>query len=178
MLNQKSSSHNLKTPTRTHSCDRHFRHPKVRGKARRALKRLRTIAFILLRELERKLPAHVLKELAEQFALYQRVLEQSPKDKNKIYSLHEPDIYCVGKGKDHKPYEYGRKASVVSTLKGKIIIGVVSHDEHVHDSKTLAPALTHAHQHRTTLIDLAVVDRGYRGSQQYFDTEVLLPKPP
>jgi len=110
--------------------------------------------------------------------LYQRVLNQSPKDKNKIYSLHEPDVYCVGKGKDHKPYEYGSKASVVSTLKSKIIIGVVSHDVHVHDPKTLEPALTHAHQHRETPIDLAVVDRGYRGAQQYVDTEVLLPKPP
>ena len=36
-------------------------------------------------------------------------------DKNKGYSLHEPDVYCVGKRKDHKPYEYGRKASVVAT---------------------------------------------------------------
>ena len=54
----------------------------------------------------------------------------------------------------------------------------MSHDVHVHDPKTLEPALTHAHQHRETPIDLAVVDRGYRGAQQYVDTEVLLPKPP
>jgi IS5 family transposase len=46
---------------------------------------------------------------------YQQVLAQQPKDKNKIYSLHEPDIYVIAKGKDHKQYEYGNKVSIVST---------------------------------------------------------------
>ncbi|EWH09815.1 transposase IS4 family protein [Catenovulum agarivorans DS-2] len=112
------------------------------------------------------------------FELYQKVLAQTPKDKNKIYSLHEPGVYCVGKGKDHKAYGYGRKASIVSTLKGNIIIGAVSHDEHTHDSKTLAPTLEHANQHRKSDIELAVVDRGYRGAQQYVDADVLLPSAP
>jgi hypothetical protein len=40
---------------------------------------------------------------------YQQVLAQQPKDKNKIYSLHEPDVYVIAKGKDHKQYEYGNK---------------------------------------------------------------------
>ena len=157
---------------------RHFRHVKRRGKAKRALKRLRTIAGILLRELQRKLPARVLAREAERFSLYEKVLNQQPKDKHKIYSLHEPDVYCVGKGKDHKPYEYGRKASVVSTLKSQVIVGIESHDEHIHDSKTLKPALDAAHRHRQTGIKLAVVDRGYRGAKQYVEAEVLLPGEP
>jgi IS5 family transposase len=45
---------------------------------------------------------------------YQQVLAQQPKDKNKIYSLHEPDVYVIAKGKDHKQYEYGNKVSIVS----------------------------------------------------------------
>ena len=153
---------------------RHFRHPKVRGKARRALKRLRTIAGALLRELQRKLPEQILSEEKENFVLYEKVLAQQPKDKNKIYSLHEPGVYCVGKGKDHKPYEYGRKASVVSTLEGQVIIGVASHDDNIHDSKTLESALKHARQHRKSPIAMAIVDRGYRGAQQYVCEEVLL----
>ena len=84
---------------------RHFRHVKRRSKATKALKRLRTIAGILMRELTRKLPASVLAEQADRFALYQRVIDQRRKDKNKVYSLHESDVYCVAKGKDHKPYE-------------------------------------------------------------------------
>ncbi len=157
---------------------RHFRHPQRRGQARRALKRLRTIASILLRELQRIFPKDVLAREAERFALYERVLAQQTKDKNKVYSLHEPGVYCVGKGKDHKPYEYGRKASVVSTQGSHSIIGVASHDTHVHDSKTLAEALACAHRQRHSAIELAVVDRGYRGAKSKVDTEVLLPGPP
>ena len=157
---------------------RHFRHVKRRSKAKKALKRLRTIAGILLRELQRKLPKVVLEREAEHFALYEKVLAQQPKDKNKIYSLHEPAVYCVGKGKDHKPYEYGRKASVVSTLKRQVIVGVESHDEHLHDSKTLKSALAVADRMRQTEIELAVVDRGYRGAKKPVDIDVLLPSPP
>ena len=157
---------------------RHFRHVKRRGKAKKALKRLRTIAGILLRELQRKLPQNVMHAEAERFALYERVLAQKPKDKHKIYSLHEPDIYCVGKGKDHKPYEYGRKASVVSTLDSQVIIGVASHDEHEHDSKTLKTALNEAMSFRESSIELAVVDRGYRGAKKTVTAEVLLPSVP
>ncbi len=105
-------------------------------------------------------------------------MSQQPKDRNKVYSLHDPAVYCVGKGKDHKAYEYGRKASVVATKESQVIVGVVSHDEHDHDSKTLKAALTEAHTHRETSIRLAVVDRGYRGAKNKVDCEVLLPGPP
>ncbi|MFQ5469724.1 MAG: IS5 family transposase [Gammaproteobacteria bacterium] len=159
-------------------CCRHFRHVKRRGKARKALKRLRTIAGILLRELQRKLPVTTLEEETERFALYERVLSQKPKDKNKVYSLHEPGVYCVGKGKDHKPYEYGRKASVVTTLKSQVIVGVASHDEHEHDSKTLQTALTATEDFRGSTIEMAIVDRGYRGAKKRVTVEVLLPGAP
>jgi len=159
---------------------RHFRHVKRRSKAKKALKRLRTIAGVLLRELQRKLPATIREQEAERFILYQRVIDQRPKDKNKVYSLHESNVYCVGKGKDHKQYEYGRKASIVSTKNSNIIVGVASHDEHVHDSKTLKAALESAHEHRDKPIKLAVVDRGYRGAKKHIpaDIEILLPSPP
>jgi len=157
---------------------RHFRHTKRRSKAKKALKRLRTIAGILLRELQRKLPEAILEQEAERFALYERVLTQQPKDKNKVYSLHEPDIYCVGKGKDHKPFEYGRKASIVSTLNSQVIVGVESHAQHEHDSKTLKGALAQAQQHRAKPIKTAVVDRGYRGAKKHVEVEVLLPSTP
>lgn len=157
---------------------RHFRHVKRRSKAKKALKRLRTIAGVLLRELQRQLPEAILKKEAENFEMYERVLAQQPKDKNKIYSLHEPQVYCVGKGKDHKPYEYGTKASVVSTLNSKIIVGVASHPVHEHDSKTLKAALSHAESCRQKPIETSVVDRGYRGSKRSVEAEVILPSAP
>lgn len=55
---------------------RHFRHAAKRAKAKRALKRLRTIAGILIRELRRQLPQHCLFERYQQdFLLYERVLK-------------------------------------------------------------------------------------------------------
>ena len=35
----------------------------------------------------------------------------------KVYSLHAPEVECIGKGKAHKPYEFGVKVSVATTLK-------------------------------------------------------------
>jgi IS5 family transposase len=157
---------------------RNFRHPKLRKQAKKAIRRLRTIAGTLLRELQRKLPQNILQEQQENFEIYEKVLAQKIKDKNKIYSLHEPDIYCISKGKDHKPYEYGRKASVVTTLKNQIIVGVVSHDTNIHDSKTLKPALDAAEKNLQNPITSAVVDRGYKGAKQYVDAEVIIPSKP
>ena len=61
--------------------------------------------------------------------MYIRVLLQEKNTKNKIYSLHEIDAYAVNKGKDHKGYEYGTKASVVTTKNSGIIVGVSAHRE-------------------------------------------------
>ena len=72
-----------------------------------------------MRELIRQLPSSVVAEQTESFELYQRVIDHHRTSKNKVYSLHESDVYCVGKGKDHKKYEYGRKASVVSIKDNK-----------------------------------------------------------
>ena len=153
---------------------RHFRHVKKRKKAVKAVKRLRTIAKILIRELRRKLPCYCLFERYQKdFLFYERVLNQQPKDKNKIYSLHEPQVYCIAKGKDHKQYEYGTKASIVSTAQDGIILAVQSHEENIHDSKTLRSVIDHAHQVRKKPIAEAVCDRGYIGVNQVGETAII-----
>ena len=157
---------------------RFFRHVKKRASARKAVKRLRTIAGILLRELNRKLEADQRAFYQSDFELFERVLKQRQHDSNKLYSLHEPQIYCVAKGKDHKPYEYGTKASIVSTAKGGIILSAVSHPHNIHDSKTLQTVLAKASECRKTMIKQAVCDRGYRGVTRVNGVEIVLPKPP
>jgi len=158
---------------------RHFRHPKRRSPAKKALKRLRTIAGVLIRELRRRLPGYALFECYQKdFLLYERVLRQQPKDKNKIYSLHEPDVYCIGKGKDHKPYEYGNKVSVAATSKTNIIVGVVSHECNIHDNHSLPEVLDHIKTSRGKVVKEAVCDRGYRGRKKFGETKVILPSPP
>ena len=82
---------------------RFFRHPKKIKKARASMKRLRTIAKTILRDIDRKIGDDNFKvheKYASKFYLYMRVLLQEKHSKNKIYSLHETDAYAVNKGKD------------------------------------------------------------------------------
>lgn len=155
---------------------RYYRHVKKRAKAKRALKRLRTIAGVLMRELRRELPQCCLFEhYQKDFLLYERILKQKIKDTHKIYSLHEPQVYCIGKGKDHKQYEYGSKASIASTAKGNLIVGVVSHEQNLHDSHTLPEILHHVETSRGKAAKQAVCNRGYRGKHEVNGTQIVLP---
>ena len=158
---------------------RHFRHAKRRSKAKKALKRLRTIAHALIRELRRTLPKCDLFERHQKdFLFYERVLTQQPKDTDKIYSLHEPGVYCVAKGKDHKPYEYGNKVSIATTAKSNVIVGVASHETNVFDGHTLPDILRSVEASRGKPAKTAVCDQGYRGTKAVGETLIILPSPP
>jgi len=156
---------------------RFFRHPRKRKKARAAMKRLKTIAKTILRDLDRnfKNTISLHDKYAERFYLYMRILLQEKNTPNKIYSLHEPHAYAVGKGKDHKQWEYGTKASVVTTKKSGVIIGVSSHDKNEHDSKTLEAALFSAQSNTTKPIKEAICDRGYRGKKEVLGITISIP---
>ncbi len=148
---------------------RFFKHPKKIKKAKGSMKRLRTIAKTLLRDIDRKfgdnLDLH--NKYSEKFYLYMRVLLQEKTTKNKIYSLHETDAYAVNKGKDNKGYEYGTKASIVTTKQSGIIVGVSAHKDLEHDSKTLQAALKNTVSNiGSKTINEAICDRGYRGTKE------------
>ena len=36
-----------------------------------------------------------------------------------VYALHEPEVECIGKGKPHKPYEFGYKVAVATTTNAR-----------------------------------------------------------
>jgi IS5 family transposase len=151
----------------------------TREQSPKSLETVTYIAHIQIRECRRTLPKHRLFEQYQKDCLfYERVLSQQPKDKNKIYSLHEPTVYCIGKGKDHKQYEYGNKVSIAATAKSNIIVGVVSHDQNCHDSYTLPDVLKHIKSSRSKAVKQAVCDRGYRGKKQVSDTDIVLSVPP
>ena len=103
--------------------DQRFRnHPKNRKKALKADRKMKTIARRLLRELERNLEKRgMLEGYADSIAMYFRVLSQKRDSKDKIYSLHEPEVQCISKGKEHKKYEFGNKVSIVRTWNGLIV---------------------------------------------------------
>jgi len=157
---------------------RFFRHPKKIKKARAAMKRLKTITRVLIRDISRKIDEKQIEKYQETFDLFLKVSDQKQKDSNKIYSLHEQHIYVIAKGKDHKKYEYGTKASLVTTMKSNVIIGVSSHEKNEHDSKTLEAALASANKHRTKPIIEAICDRGYRGRKEVDGTVICIPDTP
>jgi transposase, IS5 family len=154
------------------------RDPKKRKAAHRALRKMKIIAGRLIRELERKLPSAIRLEQRESFALYRRVLRQQPADGDKSYSLHEPQVYCLSKGKEHKQYEFGSKASVVMTKTHGVIVGAVAHEENLYDGDALRPALEQTRAITGQAPAKAIVDRGDRGRKEVDGTEVLLPGKP
>ena len=156
---------------------RFFHLPSKAKAARKALKRLRTIAGALLRDVERKLAEADINTDAytSTFALFRQILRQEKDSKNKVYSIHEPHVECFRKGKAHKKNEFGKKATIIRTAKSKVIIGVVSHEKNAHDSKCLQAALQHANANKEKPIEQACCDKGYRGAQKVEDAVVLIP---
>jgi IS5 family transposase len=128
-----------------------------------------------MRDIGRKLPDERLPDYKEQFELFEKVRHQKIGDKNKVYSLHEQHVYAITKGKDHKKYEYGTKASIVATKQSGVIVGVAAHETNEHDSKTLEAALTSANANRKTPIAKAICDRGYRGKKEVLGTTICIP---
>ena len=147
-------------------------HPKNKARARKADKKVKTIAGRLVRELERKLPPSLHQDI---LTLFKKVLAQKKTDSNKIYSLHEPHVQCMSKGKEHKKYEFGSKVSIITTKNTGVIIGAINIKKNVHDSKTLEPAI--AQQQRLTGITLKnnFVDRGFRGVKEVLGTKIIIP---
>jgi IS5 family transposase len=156
--------------------DQRFRnHPKNKGKAKKADKKVKTIAGRLVRELERKLAPSLHQSI---LTLFKKVLAQKKTDSNKIYSLHEPHVQCISKGKEHKKYEFGSKVSIITTKNTGVIIGAINIEKNVHDSKTLQPALEQQQRLTGIILKSNFVDRGYRGVKEVLGTKIIIPDTP
>jgi IS5 family transposase len=143
--------------------------------ARKASRRVRTIAGALVRELERKLPVDILKQQADQLSLFMRVIKQQRTDKDKIYSLHEPLVKCYTKGKEHKKFEFGSKCSIAVDQATGIIVAACNDATNRHDSKTLPEVLEQCERLVGTAPKEAFVDRGYRGINKYKSCLIQVP---
>ena len=91
-----------------------YAHAKQFKRANRALKKLRTYLGRVIRDIARKIEGDGGLEavFAQLLALARRVREQQQRQRGpKVYSLHAPEVECIGKGKAHRPYEFGVKVS-------------------------------------------------------------------
>ena len=149
-----------------------YAHAKRFKRLRRTVKRQRTILGSVLREIQRKLatattesPATITR-LTALMKRAERIRTQQPKDKNKLYALHAPEVECIGKGKARKPYEFGVKASIAVTHKSGLMIGARTFPGNPYDGHVLNQQL----EQTTILLEdtgkapkQVVVDLGYRG---------------
>lgn len=158
--------------------DQRFRnHPKRKKKAIAAARKIKTIAGRLLRDLERKMTDDQLAFYGRKLEIFHQILNQQINTKNKIYSIHEPHVKCIAKGKEAKPYEFGNKSSIVKTRNSGIIVGALAFNENVYDADTLEPQLEQVERVAGYQPKVAIVDRGFRGKNQVFDTQIFTPKP-
>ena len=143
-------------------------------KVAKADRRMRTIAGRLVRELLRELPSDSI--YREHLELCLRFVNGELLDGHKIYSLHEPDVLCICKGKEHKKYEFGNKVSIIRLWNG-IIIGAMSF-RNEYDGHTIDRAKEQARRLYGRTIRILAGDRGYRGQKMSGDTKIMIPDVP
>ena len=131
-------------------------------RAAKQTRKLKTYLGRVVRDIQRKdrTQSEAMNTL---LSLAQRLLKQQRSDTNKLYSIHEPEVKCIAKGKIHKPYEFGQKASFVSTSKGNWIVGAQSLPNNPYDGHTLNKALEQVEALTQIIPEFAYVDQGYRG---------------
>jgi IS5 family transposase len=149
-------------------------HPKNKARARKAGKKIKTIAGRLVRELERNLDGQ--SRYQSDLELFKKVLSQKRNDHGKIYSLHEPEVHCISKGKEHKKYEFGNKVSLTRTQNTGVIVGALGF-RNEYDGHTLEKALDQTASLTSRRPKTATVDRGYKGRNLIGETLIQIPKP-
>jgi len=138
---------------------------KRRGRMRRELKRLKTYLGRVYRDVARKVIGDEVlsRRLAPLLGFTEHLLTQERTSKNKLYSLHAPEVVCIAKGKAHRLYEFGSKVAVAVTNREGFVLASKALEVNPCDGHTLDAtigqviALTGVEPERT------YVDRGYRG---------------
>ena len=116
---------------------RFMNHPTRMKEGKKAVKRLRTIAKAMVNDIARKMTDIQLLYYREDIDLYLRVINQERGDRDKVYSLHEPEVECISKGKEHKKYEFGNKSAIAKTGSG-LIVSALAFRGNPYDGHTLS----------------------------------------
>src|SRR5207248_5816483 len=149
-----------------------YAHAKQFKRANRALRTLRTYLGRVIRDITRKVEGRtdLLGEivLGRMLALARRVLDQKQHQRGpKVYSLHAPEVECIGKGKAHRPYEFGVKVSVATTLShakgGQFVTHVKALPGNPYDGHTLETVIPEMEALIGNVIERLLADKGYRG---------------
>ena len=144
-----------------------YAHARQMKRAAKMTRQLKTILGRVVRDIARKaekIQGQIADEsLRELLALAARLLRQTRTSKNKIYSVHAPEVECLAKGKAHKRYEFGCKTSVATTSKSNWIVGAHALHGNPYDGHTLRGTLTQVERLTGQTPQDVMVDQGYRG---------------
>jgi IS5 family transposase len=155
-----------------------YAHAKHFKRAKAKLRTLRTYLGRVMRDIERAIKTKPILNGLFRRELFNagRVLEQKrgrrkpsdpPPKFAPIYSLHAPEVECIGKGKAHKPYEFGVKVSVATTLKrapgGQFVLNAKALPGRPYDGHTLAPIIPAIEAITGVELKRIIADAGYRG---------------
>ena len=139
-------------------------------RARRALKFLRTRLGRVIRDINRKIDGNA--ALEERFRplliLAGQVRVQDHRQRGpKVYSLHAPEVECIGKGKARTPYEFGCKVSIATPVTqpkgGQFVLHARALHGNPFDGHTLGPAIADIERMTGIEVKRGHVDKGYRG---------------
>jgi transposase, IS5 family len=142
-----------------------------RRQAERQVRQLRTWLGRLFRDIGRKIAGDAATEaaFAGPLGLVARLLRQRREDRgrDKLYSLHAPEVECIGKGKAQARYEFGVKVSTATTNAvapgGQFVLGARALPGNPYDGHTLADQIAQAERLTGVEVERAYADRGYRG---------------
>ena len=153
-----------------------YAHARQFKRMHRELKRLKTYLGRVFRDVRRKIAGQpgLQTSFARLLGLIERLLQQQRKDKNKLYSLHAPEVVCIAKGKAHKRYEFGSKVGVATTNHEGFFLAAPAFEGNPFDGHTLAATLNQAEAMTGTAIERVYVDRGYRGHDYNGDAKVMI----
>ena len=131
---------------------------------------MRTRLGRLIRDIRRKIIGQADLETVLEWPLAraEQIRSQQQRQRGwKLYSFHAPEVECIGKGKASAPYEFGVKASVVTTNArapgGQFVLHAKALPGNPYDGHTLSSVIDATEKLTGCAIERAYVDKGYRG---------------
>ena len=146
-----------------------YRHAKQMKRAKREEQFIRTRLGRVIRDISRKIQGNdALKDIFTGDLLKAlSIKNQQRHSKGKVYSWHAPETECIGKGKAHKPYEFGCKVSVTTNVNaapgGHFVLHIGALHQNPFDGHTLAPVLNSYTEQTGVTPERIYVDKGYQG---------------
>ncbi len=139
-------------------------------RARRELKFLRTRLGRIIRDIRRKIAGNPALEdgFGPLLDLALRVRHQEQRQRGpKVYSLHAPEVECIGKGKARKPYEFGCKVSITTPVTvpkgGQFVLHAKALHGNPYDGHTLGTIIANLEKLTGVAVRRIHGDKGYRG---------------